>query len=70
MARCYEELANRPLPPWPSRRHHQLKGKKFKQGNGPFWEYGVGGGARVRYKEGRDGAFIVVHAGGTPADTH
>lgn len=70
MADCYKQLAANPCPSWPSPRHHQLKGKKFKQGNGPFWEYEVGGGERVRYKRGEDGAAVVVYAGPSPPDTH
>lgn len=69
MAVCYDELATNPCPKWPSRRHHQLKGKRFKQGNGPFWEYEVGGGERVRYKQGARGEAVVVYAGAHPADT-
>lgn len=70
MVKCYEELANNPCPAWPTPRHHQLKGKKHKQGNGPFWEYEVGGGERVRYKRGPNGEAVVVYAGPAPADTH
>lgn len=72
MSRCYEELSANPclcIRPG-SARHHQLKGKKFQQGAGPFWEYEVGGGARVRYKRGTKGEAVVVYAGPAPADTH
>jgi hypothetical protein len=70
MARCYEELSRNPCPSWPSPRHHQLKGRKHAQGAGPFWEYEVGGGERVRYKRGEHGEAVVVYAGPAPADTH
>ncbi len=70
MAGCYDELANNPCPSWPTPRHHKLKGKKLKQGNGPFWEYEVGGGERVRYREGSEGKAVVVYAGPSPPDTH
>jgi hypothetical protein len=68
MARCYEELSRNPCPSWPSPRHHQLKGRKHAQGGGPFWEYEVGGGERVRYKRGASGEAVVVYAGPAPAD--
>lgn len=70
MADCYTELSQNPCPPWPSRRHHQLKGKRHTQGHGPFWEYELGGGERVRYKRGARGEAIVVYAGPSPPDTH
>jgi hypothetical protein len=70
MAKCYEELARNPCPSWPTARHHQLKGRKHAQGNGPFWEYEVGGGERVRYKRGENGEAVVVYAGPSPPDTH
>lgn len=70
MATCYEELTKNPCPSWPTPRHHRLKGKKHAQGNGPFWEYEVGGGERVRYKEGENGEAVVVYAGPAPPDTH
>ena len=35
-----------------------------------FWEWEVGGGERVRYKRGPDGAPVVVYAGPAPSDTH
>lgn len=70
MAGCYHALAETPCPAWPTPRHHQLKGKKHKQGNGPFWEYEVGGGERVRYMKGDGGEAVVVYAGPSPPDTH
>lgn len=70
MASCYQELAANPFPAWPSPRHHKLKGKRMTQGKGPFWEYEVGGGERVRYKKGPNGEVVVVYAGPSPPDTH
>ena len=70
MTVCYKELSSNPCPSWQTPRHHKLKGKKYKQGNGPFWEYEVGGGERVRYKEGSGGQAVVVYAGPSPPDTH
>jgi hypothetical protein len=70
MVTCYMELATHPCPSWPTQRHHRLKGKKLSQGSGPFWEYEVGGGERVRYKQGPNGEAVVVYAGPAPPDTH
>lgn len=70
MATCYRELANNPCPSWPTPRHHQLKGKRHTQGKGPFCEYEVGCGERVRYKQGDNGEAVVVYAGPSPPDTH
>jgi hypothetical protein len=58
---CYIELADRPFPPFPTPRHHRMKGK-LKD----FWEYEVTGGDRVRYKESPNGKPLIVHAGGHP----
>lgn len=67
MRRCYIELADKPFPPAPTNRHHQLKGKLKG-----LWEYEVDSGARVRYKRGPDDRIIVlvVYAGPAPSDTH
>ncbi len=65
MRDCYIELADHPFPVFPRSRHHPLKGKLRD-----FWEYGVGGGERVRYKRGKDGNPLVMYAGPAPSDTH
>lgn len=65
MRRCYVELADRPYPAAPTRRHHGMKGR-LKD----FWEYEVGGAERVRYKRGEDGDPVVSYAGSAPPDTH
>lgn len=67
MRRCYIELADRPFPASPTRRHHQLKGKLKG-----FWEYEDDGGARMRYKRGPDHRVVVlvIYAGPAAPDTH
>lgn len=67
MRQCYVELADNPFPPGQLPRHHQLKGKLKG-----FWEYEVGGGARVRYTRGPEKRVVVlvVYAGPAPPDTH
>lgn len=64
MRRCYRELADRPFPPPPLPRHHELRGSR--KGH---WEYEVGGGERVRYKRGPRGRVVITYAGSHPADT-
>jgi hypothetical protein len=39
-------------------------------GGTPPWEYEVGGGERIRYKERADGDPVVTYAGPAPPDTH
>lgn len=63
--RCYIDLADRPFPPFPTPRHHQLRGNLKG-----FWEYEIGEGERVRYKKGEDGSPLIVYAGSSPPDTH
>jgi hypothetical protein len=65
MRRCYIELADNPFPPFPTPRHHEMKGRLAG-----VWEYEVGGGERVRYKRGEDGQPVVIYAGPAPPDTH
>ncbi|MFL5963270.1 MAG: hypothetical protein ACJ757_10310 [Gaiellaceae bacterium] len=65
MDRAYREIADNPFPPGNLPRHHELKGKL--RGH---WEYEVGGGERIRYKERADGDPVVTYAGPAPSDTH
>lgn len=66
MRRCYVDLADKPFPKLPSQRHHRLKGK-LKD----FWEWEVGGGARVRYQAHDTSTDpVVVYGGPPPSDTH
>lgn len=65
MARCYEDLTSAPFPKVPGERHHQLKANLRE-----FWEWEVGGGSRIRYKQRDDGNPLVVYGGPAPSDTH
>lgn len=64
MERVYADLTTAPFPVRRTRRHHRLFGR-LKD----YWEWEVGGGARVRYKRGPDGNPVVVYAGSHPPDT-
>lgn len=47
MDHAYRELADNPFPPGYLPRHHELKGELRGR-----WEYEVGGGERIRRREG------------------